>query len=263
MADGSQRGWTRSLWRGRSSRWRRLVVVSLSAAVLTVSAVVVTALTGTGDGGACETSAQPGLALAAHVVTVAPTRAGAGPSATATESSDPTRKSVPVGTPAYRSPQRSDTDGAGITSVDRKDLPRPAAATVPVSGAETKVGDLPVALTAASSSAPKSMRVEVLDEKARKSVGVSAALLALSCADGPAGPGQVHLRVYYWDFGNAYGGDYANRVQLVQLPACALTTPGEPECRDRTNLRAARKAGALSADITVAGGGSVTLVAVT
>jgi hypothetical protein len=63
----------------------------------------------------------------------------------------------------------------------------------------------------------------------------------------PAG-GKVH--VVYGSFRNAYGGDWASRLQLVSLPACALTTPDVPSCRTTTSLATQNDVvgGTLSAD---------------
>ncbi|MBQ0892696.1 hypothetical protein KBX37_06185 [Micromonospora sp. U56] len=117
-------------------------------------------------------------------------------------------------------------------------------------------------LTPVSASSPTSLRVTVLGPEARKSTGAKGALLALSCEADLAEAAQVHLRVYYWGFGNAYGGDYANRVGMAELPACALTDPRSRHCLNRTLLQATRSDGALAADITIPGDGSLTLVSV-
>ena len=36
-----------------------------------------------------------------------------------------------------------------------------------------------------------------------------------------------------WMNGGAYGGDFADRLRLVKVPACALQTPDAEECRQR------------------------------
>ena len=57
--------------------------------------------------------------------------------------------------------------------------------------------------------------------------------------DGGATPGRAHVNLDYAGFADAYGGDYASRLRLVELPACALTTPQDAACRiaDAAGLR--------------------------
>ena len=45
--------------------------------------------------------------------------------------------------------------------------------------------------------------------------------------------GRVAVEVDYAAFAHAYGGDWASRLRLVELPACALTTPKAAKCRSR------------------------------
>jgi hypothetical protein len=52
-----------------------------------------------------------------------------------------------------------------------------------------------------------------------------------------AGSGQVRAGLDYGSFAQAYGGNYGLRLQVVELPACALTTPGLARCRRETPLR--------------------------
>ncbi|MET8291571.1 RHS repeat-associated core domain-containing protein [Streptomyces sp. NPDC005132] len=49
-------------------------------------------------------------------------------------------------------------------------------------------------------------------------------------------PGTAQVSVDYSAFASAYGGDWAGRLGLVQLPACALTTPRKAACRIQTRL---------------------------
>lgn len=157
---------------------------------------------------------------------------------------------------------------APITAVPHTKLPGPATGVVPVSGKETLVGELPLtfsqpaATDADPSGAPTIVRVHVLDEAARKASGATAVLVALSRADGVAQPCRLHVRLNYSGFANAYGGDYANRVLLDQYPPCVLTTPQVSACRDYESFDATRWDGKLSTDLTLAGDGSVTVIAV-
>jgi RHS repeat-associated protein len=184
------------------------------------------------------------------------------------------RRSVPVHSVAPRAATKSATDGPGITVVPPKKLPSAASGTVPVSGSAVKVGDLPVTFGPAASSpeepddphrrkpSPASVQVRVLDQAATDAAGVSGPLLALTRADGVNASGRVRVRLDYQEFADAFGGDQAGRLRLVKLPECALSTPGDPGCQVRTDLGAVNSAGALSADVTLAAGSSVTVLAV-
>lgn len=48
--------------------------------------------------------------------------------------------------------------------------------------------------------------------------------------DGVSSPGAVDLQVDYSGYAEAFGGNYADRLRLVELPACALTRPSDPSC---------------------------------
>ncbi|MFI7100861.1 RHS repeat domain-containing protein [Streptomyces sp. NPDC050161] len=51
-------------------------------------------------------------------------------------------------------------------------------------------------------------------------------------------PGPLRVRVDYSAFAGVYGGGYAARLRLVELPACAVTTPDRAACRTTTPLAA-------------------------
>ncbi|WP_163506826.1 RHS repeat-associated core domain-containing protein [Fodinicola acaciae] len=103
------------------------------------------------------------------------------------------------------------------------------AAQVPATG---RAGTLPVWVTAptgkqakaqANTPAPTKVRVENLGRKG------NALWLRLARTDGVEQPGTVGLQVSYQSFRNAYGGDWANRLQLVKLPACAFANQAAAE----------------------------------
>ncbi|MFI1400001.1 polymorphic toxin-type HINT domain-containing protein [Streptomyces sp. NPDC020681] len=79
----------------------------------------------------------------------------------------------------------------------------------------------------------RSVKVRVLDQKAAAGLGVKGVVLN---ATGPVSGGSAQLGIGYGKFASAYGGDWAGRLQVLQLPACALTTPDQPKCRTRTPL---------------------------
>ncbi|GAA2313544.1 RHS repeat-associated core domain-containing protein [Nonomuraea roseoviolacea subsp. roseoviolacea] len=72
----------------------------------------------------------------------------------------------------------------------------------------------------------------------------------------PSAPARMAVEVDYSGFRYAYGGDWGSRLRLVELPACAATTPERPECQTRTPLptRNDVKTGRLAADVDLAAG---------
>ncbi|WP_335979720.1 polymorphic toxin-type HINT domain-containing protein [Streptomyces sp. CA2R106] len=53
-----------------------------------------------------------------------------------------------------------------------------------------------------------------------------------------ASRGTSKVSLDYSGFANAYGGDYGSRLRLVEMPACALTTPAKAECRTQKPVTA-------------------------
>ncbi|HZP52903.1 MAG TPA: hypothetical protein VFB40_17145, partial [Actinocrinis sp.] len=127
--------------------------------------------------------------------------------------------------------------------------------------AAVHAGNLPVWVQAHSDSVtPGSVKVSVLDRSAATRAGVSGLLLTAldadaatsspaatsnpalgaksnaSAAAGRAPAAQISVSVDYSGFRDAYGGDWAQRLRLVQLPACAVTTPNVPACQKQTPL---------------------------
>jgi RHS repeat-associated protein len=76
-----------------------------------------------------------------------------------------------------------------------------------------------------------------------------------------AGSGRVRVGFDYSAFAQAYGGDYAQSLRLVELPACALTTPRLAACRAQTPLASTNDAATKSVSATVALGQSSTSAA--
>lgn len=118
-------------------------------------------------------------------------------------------------------------------------LPKPYSAELMAGGAEV-TGSFPVTLVSLSGRAPyaasakpsQRVKVTVADHKAAQRSGVQG--LLFSMAGTSTAPGRAKIRVDYSAFRGAYGGDWASRLRLVQLPGCALTTPAVPRCRVRT-----------------------------
>jgi RHS repeat-associated protein len=125
---------------------------------------------------------------------------------------------------------------AGVAEVA---LPAATRAATPTTAAPpagwVRVPGLPVDVAAsavagsgarAADVAPTRVQVRVLDRTAATASGHPFMLRV-------AGAGPVRLRVDYSGFRSAYGADWPARLRLVQLPDCALTTPGASGCAQR------------------------------
>jgi RHS repeat-associated protein len=80
---------------------------------------------------------------------------------------------------------------------------------------------------------PDQVDVRVLDRQAVAPAGGVGLGLEVTRTDGVDVPGQVQVDIDYSGFKYAYGGDFASRLRLVKLPACALETPEAEGCTDR------------------------------
>ncbi|MFI0722824.1 RHS repeat domain-containing protein, partial [Streptomyces sp. NPDC021224] len=94
------------------------------------------------------------------------------------------------------------------------------------------------------------MAVKVLPHSDATKLGIDGVVFTVGSAAGGAGDIQVGLDSSV--FGQAYGGNYASRLHLVQLPACALTTPDRAACRRQTPLATSQDSAAQSISATVA-----------
>ncbi|MBC3840734.1 hypothetical protein GXW82_11970 [Streptacidiphilus sp. 4-A2] len=99
------------------------------------------------------------------------------------------------------------------------------AATGPVSVQPVTAGKAPYA-------GPRAVDISVQGQAAATRAGVNGVLFQLTATGPGKGPAQVHLD--YSSFAQAYGAGYGGRLHLVELPACALTTPQAPACDKQT-----------------------------
>ncbi|MEV5959783.1 RHS repeat-associated core domain-containing protein [Streptomyces sp. NPDC051987] len=108
-------------------------------------------------------------------------------------------------------------------------------ASLPASGTvKLTAGGLPVSVHrgAGARSASGTVSVRVLSRKAATAAGIKGVLLTA----GATNHGDAKVSIDYSAFASAYGGDWAGRLHLVELPACALTTPDNAACRVQTPL---------------------------
>lgn len=79
--------------------------------------------------------------------------------------------------------------------------------------------------------APASVKVQVLEHRQAEQMGVGTVAFTVARDDDAAALAPVTVRLDYSSFAQAFGGSYGSRLRLVQLPACALTTPAKSDCR--------------------------------
>ncbi|MFI1027422.1 polymorphic toxin-type HINT domain-containing protein [Streptomyces sp. NPDC020951] len=158
---------------------------------------------------------------------------------------------------------------AAVKGLDKAVWPEQGGAKVKL-GATAEAGGLPItvnkpkakttakAKTGAkgeATTAADKVRVDVLDPQRAAQLGAGV-LLDVARADGADEAAKVRLTVDYSEFAEGFGGSYASRLQLVQLPACAaVATPGSKACPELPKALATVndvKTGTVSADVTAA-----------
>ncbi|MEV5320093.1 DddA-like double-stranded DNA deaminase toxin [Streptomyces sp. NPDC052687] len=127
-------------------------------------------------------------------------------------------------------------------------------------GATAEAGGLPVKVVKprnakAAKAAPTEVQVDVLAPARAAQLGAGV-LLGVERADGGGKAAKVRLTVDYSDFAEGYGGSYASRLRLVQLPACAAyALPGSKKCPQQPKVLPTVnnvRAGTVAADVTAA-----------
>ncbi|MFJ8764685.1 polymorphic toxin-type HINT domain-containing protein [Streptomyces clavifer] len=140
----------------------------------------------------------------------------------------------------------------------RVDLATPVAQKGPAS--PKRAGKLPITVVPDTSMAvkntaqsPTQVEATVTNREAAHRAGVDGLLLTARRTDGATQAARIKVSVDYSSFRGAYGGDWAARLHLVQMPACALTTPDQPACRVAKPLRTVNdtKSGTLAASIVL------------
>jgi RHS repeat-associated protein len=97
-------------------------------------------------------------------------------------------------------------------------------------------GTLPVRAAKDEPAGPSRIRVALADRDASRRAGVDGLLFRVRPDAGAAQSGRIRVWVDPTPIAGAYGGDWANRLRLVGLPACALTTPQVDACRTQEPL---------------------------
>ncbi|MFC4517930.1 polymorphic toxin-type HINT domain-containing protein [Streptomyces ehimensis] len=120
----------------------------------------------------------------------------------------------------------------------------------PAAGRSLTGNPWPVSLFAEQSAKSRSVapltgadaEIRILDRKASQRTGVNGLVFSVTPATEKsnltAAQENLGLRVNYSTFSQIYGGGYASRLHLVELPACALTTPERTACRQAKPIAA-------------------------
>ncbi|MFF9062365.1 polymorphic toxin-type HINT domain-containing protein [Streptomyces sp. NPDC014882] len=117
----------------------------------------------------------------------------------------------------------------------RATWPKTAAATVDLSGSSSVVPAKGLPLAVGGTRAPDAVRARLLDRATARRAGADGPVFTLqSAAPADAQASTVRARLDYSTFAGSFGGGYADRLKLVRLPACALTTPAKTACRTAT-----------------------------
>lgn len=145
--------------------------------------------------------------------------------------------------------------------------PSAGSAVADVSAGPVKPGGLPVRVKAAprpvgvqavtASGTPAQVGVSVADATVASQAGVTGVVFSLARADGQAGAAQAGVEVDYSGFASAFGADFGQRLQLVAMPACVLSTPQVRACQAQTPVRGSRNdelsRSVVAESVTVAG----------
>ncbi|MFJ7905387.1 ricin-type beta-trefoil lectin domain protein [Kitasatospora sp. NPDC096204] len=83
---------------------------------------------------------------------------------------------------------------------------------------------------------PSSVEVTVADRGQTEKANVDGLLVGLKRTDGGHDAAGLDVSLDYSAIADAFGGGWASRLHLVAMPACALTTPEQAECRTRQPL---------------------------
>ncbi|MFJ7154623.1 RHS repeat-associated core domain-containing protein [Streptomyces sp. NPDC101118] len=141
-----------------------------------------------------------------------------------------------------------------------------SASAVASDGRKVRAGTLPVALNRKAGGARTSKaaavtgadsavtaKVDLKERKAASKAGVNGLLLGIGRTDRSAGVAPLSVELDYRAFRDTYGANWGPRLRFSALPACALTTPGKPECRLRTPVETRNNSvgGTLTATVDV------------
>ncbi len=163
-------------------------------------------------------------------------------------------------------PKREVPKGAEETApkVERRKPVWPKAGSTEVSvpevGKLADAGTLPVKVGQVKGIDVGKVKVETLAPEAARALGGVGIAARLMRADGVTRAGKLQAEFSYAGFRDAFGGDFATRLRLVRVPACAVEVPRPKACVVRPVVVPSRndvKAGRLVAELEAAPAGAV------
>ncbi|MFI6712786.1 hypothetical protein ACIBF7_40550, partial [Nonomuraea sp. NPDC050478] len=113
---------------------------------------------------------------------------------------------------------------------------------------------LPVRLGQVKGAGPDRVKVETLAPETVRELGGVGVAARIVRADGEKAAGKVRAEFSYAAFRDAFGGNFASRLQLVRLPVCVLQEPRPRSCVTRPQVVHAVndvQTGTLTAEIDV------------
>lgn len=132
------------------------------------------------------------------------------------------------------------------------DWPAAARADVTLGRSLARASTLPISLSGKGE--PAKAHVALADRARTAKAGVTGVLFAI---DGGASSATVD----YSSFANAGGANFGQRLRLVQLPACALTTPDVAACRVQQPLKSTNDAATQTVHTDALSSGATVLAA--
>ncbi|GAA1955720.1 RHS repeat-associated core domain-containing protein [Nocardioides panacihumi] len=101
-----------------------------------------------------------------------------------------------------------------------------------------RVGATPVLVGADRGGAGRAYRASVASHQQAVRAGLTGVMFSVDSADSADSAGESRtVGIDYSSFAHAAGADFGNRLTLVALPDCALTTPEVPACQTQRPLR--------------------------
>ncbi|WP_203750069.1 RHS repeat domain-containing protein [Catellatospora bangladeshensis] len=83
----------------------------------------------------------------------------------------------------------------------------------------------------AQASLSGTLTISTYAQTASQSLGLRGVMLSLSTSSTFSSPAMLQVAVNYSAFARAFGANYGDRLRLVAMPACAVTTPTVASCR--------------------------------
>ncbi|MBF9073904.1 RHS repeat domain-containing protein [Streptacidiphilus fuscans] len=146
--------------------------------------------------------------------------------------------------------------GQTTTALGAAGAVAPLAKSRVVTGTASRVGTSPlwVAAAATGSAAPSGVQVRFADPAAARKGGITSGLMfGVARGDRAGTDGKVAVQLDPSLLTGEGGGNLGSRLHLVELPACALTTPQLAACQKQTPVDAVRDphTGRIIADLTL------------